>query len=283
MPSVDKIISTEQQLYVKAEEDFGKKVRGSEKKIFDEIMKYVSAVNITSGRLSSNEKTQNFLLSLENKIRAAFKDGGYNQAVKDLLTDFDKIAENKIKLHDALNKKRITMAMIEPVKRIEVQKTLDNLIGAGISKDIIYPVRQGLYRQILVGGKVEDLEQQIRDYVYSRKDKDSKLLQYSSQIAIDSINQFGGTIEGVLADEFGLNAFRYIGSIIKDSRAQCRFWVDKGILPKEELESEIETALDGEELNGRKCSGMIPGTNTTNFSIYRGGYRCRHQAIATFV
>jgi hypothetical protein len=92
------------------------------------------------------------------------------------------------------------------------------------------------------------------------------------QISRDALGQFDGQINAIIADEFGLDAFRYVGSIIDDSRAQCVRWVGKRILEKSEMQSEIAWANN----NG---SGMIPGTNPDNFLVFRGGYNCRHRAI----
>jgi hypothetical protein len=100
-------------------------------------------------------------------------------------------------------------------------------------------------------------------------------------VARDSINQYDGSIQNVIKNELELNDFIYSGSIIKDSRCQCRYWVYKIKLKKEDLIDEIQIALDGRSLGGCNCSGMIPGTTIDNFAVNRGGYACRHRAIAT--
>ncbi|MFN9108950.1 MAG: hypothetical protein ACK5XN_02555, partial [Bacteroidota bacterium] len=96
--------------------------------------------------------------------------------------------------------------------------------------------------------------------------------RYVKQVSRDALGQFDGQINAKIADEFGLDAFRYVGSIIDDSRSQCVRWVGKRILEKSEMQSEINWANN----NG---SGMIPGTTPENFLVYRGGYNCRHRAI----
>ena len=284
MANIDKIIQKSDAVFTTAESEFDKKVKASEQLIFDEILILVQELNIQAGRIKNDADAQKLLLSLENKIRAAFEKSGYNKAVYDLLSNFDTIAKNKITLHDVLNGKRITNDQINPIKRLAVQSTIDNLLGAGISKDLIYPIRQEIYRQALVGGTIKDAEAGIRKYILNNKGNDSTLLRYASQVATDSMNQFAGTIESSIKDEFGFNAYRYVGSIILDSRCQCRWWVKQEKISEEQLSVEIPIALNGGRLDKSGdclCSGMIPGTNTSNFGIYRGGYRCRHKAIAT--
>lgn len=281
MASVDKVLKKEDAVFSLAENEFEKKVKTSEQLIFEEIMLVVQSMNIEAGKIKNDAEARKLLLSLEGKIRKAFEKGGYNEAVYGLVANFDEISRNKIELQDVLNGKRITMSQIAPLKRIAAQTTIDNLLGAGISRDLIYPIRQEIYRQALLGGTIRDAEQGIRKYILNNKGSDSTLLRYASQVATDSINQFAGTIEDTVKKEFGFNAYRYVGSIIVDSRCQCRYWVTFDKISDEQLEGDIKTALDGGTLGGCTCSGMIPGTNVDNFGIYRGGYRCRHKAIAT--
>jgi hypothetical protein len=86
------------------------------------------------------------------------------------------------------------------------------------------------------------------------------------------LNQFDGQVNSAIANEFGLDAYRYVGSLIDDSRAQCIRWAGKQVLLKEDLAKEISWAT----ANG---TGMIAGTTPENFATFRGGYNCRHSAI----
>jgi hypothetical protein len=70
--------------------------------------------------------------------------------------------------------------------------------------------------------------------------------------------------------------FHYVNSLIRDSRPQCVRWVGMEYLERAKLQSEIDWAFN----NG---SGMVKSTNPSNFATYRGGYRCRHLAIAVRV
>jgi hypothetical protein len=116
------------------------------------------------------------------------------------------------------------------------------------------------------------LENFLTAYVVGTPELNGLYSRYVKQISRDALGQFDGQINAIIADEFGLDAFRYVGSIIDDSRAQCVRWVGKRILEKSEMQSEIAWANN----NG---TGMIPGTNPDNFLVFRGGYNCRHRAI----
>jgi hypothetical protein len=264
-----------------AEEDFSVNVREIEKQLLKEINKLFEVINVVDGKLQNSEAAIEFLATIEKRIDAALKKSGYNSAVMGYLKNFDAIRRNNLEIQSLLNKAEIPYSSLSAITRLEVENTIDKLLGAGISRDFKFPIREALYRNITLGTSIQDAKQTIASYIISNDGKDSKLLRYTTQVARDSISQYDGSIQTVIKNELGLKDFIYSGSIIADSRCQCRYWVNKQKLPHEELITEIETALDGGQLGGCTCSGMIPGTNIHNFAVNRGGYSCRHRSLDT--
>lgn len=269
----------------KAEADLTSSVIRSEQELYDEILKIFENVTITNGKLSNNSKTDEFLLSLDRRIGRILKNSGYTSSVEKYLTNFDKIAENVKKIQESVNGINLLASQIDPFRRVEVSNTWDNLLGAGVDKSFVQPIRQGLYRNIMFGASVGEVEKLVKDFVITKKDSDSKLLRYVKQVSRDSLSQFDGGLQTRIASELNLNACRYIGSLIMDSRAQCRKWVTQNnglILLDKEFEKDIEKAIAGNlYYDGKKSSGMIKETTISNFMANRGGYNCRHRAIAT--
>jgi hypothetical protein len=146
------------------------------------------------------------------------------------------------------------------------------LTGSGVNANFVEPVRQGLFQNIAAGTTKSDLEQYLTNYILGNPNVDGLYSRYVKQVSRDALNQFDGQVNSRIAEEFDLDAFRYVGSLIDDSRSQCIRWVKKRILQKSELDSEIAWSFN----NG---SGMIAGTNSENFAVFRGGYNCRHSAI----
>lgn len=266
-----------------AEKNLASSLVKMEKKVYDEIMKIFEGISITDGKLSNNEKTDEFLASLDRRIAKVLKQNGYNDSVAKYLTNFDKIAENVKKIQSQLNGINLTATQINPFLRIEVSNTWDNLLGSGINKSFVNPLRQGIYRNIMFGATIGDVEKLVKEYVITNKNADSKLLRYVKQVSRDSISQFDGGLQQKLASELDLNACRYIGSIILDSRAQCRKWVDESLIKLDsDFAKEITSAINGNLMyDGKASSGMIKDTTLATFMANRGGYNCRHRCIAT--
>jgi len=252
-----------------------------EASLFDELMKIFESVNVSEGKLSNNQKAEEFLASIDKRINDKLKKSGYYSAVGNFTKSFDQIAKNIQEMHSVYNAIEIASSQIDPFKRIEVNNTIDKLLGSGLSKDFINPVRQTLYRNIMFGATITETEKNLRDFVISTGDKDSKLMRYVKQVSRDSISQFDGSVQQAIGNELKLDAKRYVGSLIMDSRAQCIKWVEMGIIPLADLQEEIAWALRNGTYNGKKAQGMNPETSVATFDIYRGGFNCRHRSIPT--
>jgi len=83
------------------------------------------------------------------------------------------------------------------------------------------------------------------------------------------------------ADEYGVNEWRYTGTLINDSRPFCVHCVRDlgGKIPDKELDPLLKRYLADPKLR----QGMRPGTNRKNFGSKRGGLRCRHRAIPVYL
>ena len=91
---------------------------------------------------------------------------------------------------------------------------------------------------------------------------------------------YDGAINAKVAQDYELTAIRYTGTIVRDSRAQCRKWLRMRVLSADQVEQEIRWAKSpGASFEGIKVGGFIATTTPQNFLINRGGYNCRHRAI----
>lgn len=282
MAKIDKLIIGGEKIMLTAEEDFTQGIRDDvEVRLLKEIMKILDVVDVKDGKIQTSEAAMQFLARFEKLIDEALKNSGYYSKVKRYLRNFDAVRLNNIEIHSLVNKTDIPYSSLNDITRLEVQNTIDKLLGAGMSRDFKYPIREALFRNITLGSSIQEAKKTIEDYIISNDGANSKLLRYTTQVARDSINQYDGSIQTVIQKELELNDFIYSGSIIADSRCQCRYWVNKIKLKRDSLIDEIQIALDGRSLGGCNCSGMIPGTTIDNFAVNRGGYACRHRAIAT--
>lgn len=283
MAKIQSIINSGDKILLNGTSDLINGMYSIELLVYTALMEIFNNVDITAGKLATSPKADEFLALLDFKIYQALKKSGYPAYVVDFIGNYDKISSNVRDLHQALGNGLLSASDINAVKRLEVQKTINNLTQQGMYKDFISPVREGLYRNIMFGATVGETEEFIKSQVISTKQKDSRLTRYVGQVATDALHQFDGSVNQVAKQSLKLNATQYVGSLIEDSRAQCMKWVGMSIIKDEQLQEEIDWALSGGIYSNKKCSGMIENTTKDTFCINRGGYRCRHRAFPILV
>jgi hypothetical protein len=204
----------------------------------------------------------------------AIQKSNFPSSVNEFLREFETIKKFNFDIHKNVNdlSKSELEKLISPIQKNVVDQTMENLTGSGVNSNFIEPVRQGVFKNIVAGSTITDLESSLKTFIQGTGDTDGLLMRYTKQVSRDALNQFDGQTNARIASEFDLDAFRYVGSLIDDSRPQCRRWVAKSVLLRDDLQNEINWAFN----NG---SGMNKATTPDNFAVYRGGYSCRHSAI----
>ena len=156
----------------------------------------------------------------------------------------------------------------------EIGKFPQNMLGDEMRQQFTKPVKKVLYQNIMQGKSQTTAKKALHNFIVGEKGKIGQLERWSGQIARDTLNQYDGAVNDMVRKEFDLNGFKYIGSLVKDSRPQCIKWKRMKELRYDQLDKEISWAYS-------YGKGMIPGTNKDNFGTYTGGHNCAHSAVAT--
>jgi len=245
-----------------------------EKKLYKDLLDAIRSSNLVKGKFLNDEQTKALIRKLPKLIRDSFISSDYLTSAEKYVLNFPKINEYIKEIHNDINGIKVKQPDITNIQKAEIGFTLENMTGSGMDANFVNPLKESLYRHIVAGGNITGAEQILQDFILSDKEKNSRLSRYVGQVARDGISQYEGAIQNKIANDYGMTKIKYVGSLIRDSRKQCRRWVEKSELNFDDLQKEINWAYS----NG---SGMIPGTTPENFIINRGGYNCRHTAIPT--
>lgn len=272
--SIDKLVGKKDKEVLIAENDLLGDFQNIEKKIFDAVKKKINTMNIEGGKILFDDTNTAIVNEIDAVIQKALQGSNYPSQVNDFLRSFETIKQFNFDAQKSVNdiSQKELSDLINPIQKANVEQTLEGLTGTGVSTNFIQPVREGIFKNIVAGTTISDMETYLSNYILSNPERMSGLKRYVTQVSRDSLNQFDGQVNSNIAQTFGLDAFRYVGSLIEDSRPQCVRWVGKNVLLLDELQNEINWANN----NG---TGMIPGTTPNNFAVFRGGYNCRHSAI----
>lgn len=161
------------------------------------------------------------------------------------------------------------------------QSALVNLLESGIDSNFIVPMLDKLRSNVINGSNITDIVDELKLFIIGSREISGSLERYVKQVSHDSLIQFSRTYEQTVTKELGLEFYRYVGTLIRDSRPFCQEFINK-YFHKKEVEDMGRgiNPLTGASLTQAQRQGRISGTNESNIFINAGGWQCRHSFTA---
>lgn len=260
----------------------------------DELLKVIldklTKLSSRRGTLVFNDESANEINQLIKEIYRDFDFKNYRDGIGGLLRNVDDIGKATINLTSILNEN------LDDVDFTAEKKFLINEIAETLATpesfkvNILGDVRRIISKRILLQSSINDLRAELNDALKASAQNQGILGRYVNQITVDAVNQYQGKINRAIKEKFSLDAYNYIGDIIKTSRPQCRRWIERysGILLIDEkpdvktigyLPDEVKWAMDEGSGYGKPGKPYYLKLTVENFQTVRGGYGCRHQAV----
>lgn len=263
---IDKALTRLQKSLVKIEPRF-------KKMVIDWINKFRS----TNGNIVRGQSNSTRLAGFQNAVERFLIKSGYSDTVSKFLKTYPPLTDAIRAIHKNLSDLEIKKSFVNPYQKFAIKTVTDSMIGQGLNQALINPIQNELFIAVNQGSSLSDVISSVTMQLSTTVQRQGILKRLALQASRDALGQYEGVVNEAVRNVYGLDAFLYIGSLVKDSRAQCERWVDfdkngkKGLILFSELDAEIQWALN----NG---TGFIPETTPENFAQNRGGYNCRHTA-----
>lgn len=227
--------------------------------------------------------------SIRNKLLSIVLNDEYIKDVKEYVNTFREITNLQNKYWKSIEPTYKPRKILKEIRKQAIGDTVNMLTEGGIGVNIADEITGILKSNITTGGSYRQLEQQLRDSLMNNRTGEGRLEKYTKQITTDAINQYSAQVTNIVSADLGAEWYEYQGSDITTTRCFCDAMTDKE--NRYFHVSEIPRILRAENLyctkDGVKTKvaiydktklpqGMIPGTNPSNFLIYRGGFNCGH-------
>lgn len=271
-------------------------ISGLERTLYSLVLRILEGFDKERGVLANTNYNFQQVIRSGDEIRAAFAASNLSQKVQDWVFDFDKVFDLNRDYWDGegvlFNAKINEVLGFE--KNQTINKLISDLVGTGVDTNVIQGLQQRIKEGIVTRQKYSELKDVVRNYLITNNTQ-SRLLRYAGLVTMDSIRGYDGTIQKVVSDEYQMEAFRYVGSLEKDSRKTCIGLIrapDKIYVPRTKetfsnpyahlvladgiyLQKDIAEIIKISQNN----PGWNPNTTVNTFFVYRGGYNCTHQAL----
>ena len=249
---------------------FSDSVKILENKLSKQLSEYLSTFELDKGNLVLNNANISKLGALQVEIEKALKKIGYDKILEELLINFGDIDAFWKETHLEANGINIQAQQLNQIREYFAAQVIQTAGIKGIANGLQPLLSEVLRTSITAQTGLLDALKTMEAFVKSGAIQ-SPATRYILTHTKDVLNQYDGVVNQKIAEAYGLDGIRYVGSILTTSRAQCKRWVKMGTIPIKDLQKEIDWAA-------KYGSGQNPNTTPATFNIYRGGYGCRHSS-----
>jgi len=278
---MDKDLRQILEIIDEAPDKFSERMPAIERKVFRQISDLLKELKTTpGGKIKQTIGNLNTVNQIKGKLEKIVISKEYADLVRRFVGNFPKIAnyQNSTPLLPSATKNKISI-----VAKQNINNTLNSLIGAGYKQEVVNKLHKTLLTNVTTGGSFSDMIEQLRAELIGTEQRAGMLSRYTRSFVVDSLGQFAGQGNKLIADALNSEWFRYIGSNIVTTRDFCRELTKKDYVHISEIPTLLEGIIDGVQVDINRTTGlpqgMIEGTNPENFIVYRGGYNCGHELI----
>lgn len=234
------------------------------------VTKAIAELDTEGGRLVRSPQNIQAVARLLTDLRATMLDSEYIEAVADFVNEFDTVAFDVREALQDLGE--VDPALTDAIAREFKTITAEQMVSTGaFARTLTAPLAD-----MLIGGVAGNVA--VRALLGRADDIVEGITGTMDQITAGASKQLERTLTVAVADQLGVQFFRYQGRPIKTTREFCRDR-EGHVWHRKEIEQWGREAAAG---NG--WAGMVPGTNEATIFTYLGGYyggrqSCRHTLV----
>jgi hypothetical protein len=266
---------------------FQKRIPAIQRAIFADLEDYLKKLDTSNGRIKTTVANLRIINSIKSRLQKIILSPEYIRDVKEFAKAFNEITVLQNEYWRQVESSFKPKTFLKEVRNQAIADTVRNLTESGIGTTISEQIATILRNNITAGGSYSELTRQLRESILDTANEGS-LQKYTKQITTDAINQYNAQYTQAVSSDLGFEWFAYQGSDILTTRPFCDAMTDFRYFHI----SRVPDLLKAKDLyyvkDGQKTKvpiydktklphGMIPGTNSANFFVNRGGYNCGHQ------
>lgn len=248
-----------------------------ERHLYDDFLSLITSLIYVDGMLSDENNVAAIIAKIDEMFNKWATASSYTNGVKQYLQSFPEVRKRVLNMQEKLNDLSYTPQLYNELSVTEkflTDKTGYDLSQGLLKRYFVEDAKQITLEAVYYGFSQQELSKRYRDRLLTQPDKDSYYMRYATQLTRDASYTLQGQVQTAIANEYQMDCIRYIGSVVDDTRPFCTHVIKE--LKRYIKQSELAALLarfDG-------SSGMKPDTDVNNFLAVRGGWNCRHIAVA---
>jgi hypothetical protein len=264
-------------------------VADTERKVIQATDSLLDDLTTFSGKINIDDQTNvDVLTEATRRLQDAFDETDFTSGADELVRNLDEIQDFTQEIYRGVNNVEFDpiFATLSREKQIGVDRVIQTLLShTNLNRDIGLPLRRILFQKITSGSTLSEARSFLHTWIAGDPQNRGWIRKHVNQITHDAFTRWQGLINQTVIDEFGMDGYRIVGSLIKTSRQICIDMVEEinllgsfatnGIYRVEDVPKIIDIA--------QNMSGWDMSTTPENYFINTNGYNCRHPFIGTFI
>lgn len=234
------------------------------------------------GQFIINKRNLALLAQIETELKKVFLSTDYIKITTDFIKEFDKQSELSNKYFQKTFPESTIPQIASDVLTVKKKSAIDLLLNdAVIEAQFVNPVKLVIEQGVTAGATFTETLNNLQLIITGNEKTDSKIMQYSKQVAYDSFAVTDAAYMQTVAESINAEWYLYQGGEVADSRAFC---IERHghYYHKKEVEAwgagKKTTGLETPDSTGH-WQGEMKGTNAQTIFQTRGGYNCKHQLM----
>lgn len=252
-------------------DSYNKRVAKSQPEIFKTVMGLIDSLDRKDGQILITESNLTKVNQIINDLKGTLSESKYFKSTISFIKEFNEQARLIDLDFAALNiePNDVNVAVLQTAKNEAIQALLSE---SALTQEYYRPLQKILNNSISNGASYADTVDAIRSITVGDTERLGLLHRYAGQIASDAFATSDRNYSHSIAEENGVEWYRYQGGLIADSRDFCTQRNGK-FYHKKEIE-------DWGDLTWQ---GQIRGTNSSNIFSNLGGHNCKHSLVAVSI
>jgi hypothetical protein len=269
MPTLKQIIEEKASRLESVPNALISSVEKSQKAIFDELIVLVENLETEAGKILLSENNLVQVEIIVNKLKGSVYGSEYLEAVGSFAGEFNTQAQlNNEYFTKILNEDFTTKAIYDNILKASQRDAVALLTDAGVNQAFFIPMKNILNTSVTTGQSMGEAIKALRAFVEGNTEIDGTLLRHVKQVARDGFSFSDRQYTNIVANDIGLEFYRYVGGTVDDTRDFCSQRTGK-YFHKKEIEK-------WEKLSWQ---GKAKGTTESTIFVFAGGYNCLHSIL----
>jgi hypothetical protein len=241
--------------------------------VAERIDDLLGEIDSNNGAWVPDQSIADALANVDKAVNDALIQGGYVEQATQYVRDLEGLPKANVDNMAKLTGLRVDEAILKTPMRAAIDRAAYAFGQNSVTQQLTEPIRQLLATNITGGASVPSTRAALNELIRGIDNDGGRFARYTNTLARDIVYSGDGAMAAEMIREYDLNAIRYIGSLVRDSRTQCVRWSKLPYILLKDLPAQVAWA------SGLSGYGSGKELTTTNFATVRGGWNCRHIVV----